>query len=217
MPSDFIHAVKEIRYENGYIQIQMTLKELPEFTGHLAVANEKNIRSTMSYIPSAEHLARCWEEYYRGQVPEDPVSYCAIPSLIDPSLEREGYYTCTIFSHYFPYNIPKGKHREYRDIMADRAIGQMAKYAPNFRDAIIDKTVLTQRYFEKTFGVTGGDFCAGLLYPGHWWDKRPVAGYADYRTPIENLFMCGSACHPGPGITCIPGYNGGAQEVLKTW
>ena len=135
---------RRVKYENGYIQIHMTLKELPEYTGHLAFANANNIRGAMTYIPSAEHLSRCWEQYRKGQIPDDPVSYCAIPTLIDSSLAPEGFYTCTIFSHYFPFDIPKGKHKEYRDIMADRAIGQIAKYAPNFRDAIVDKVVLTQ-------------------------------------------------------------------------
>ena len=86
--------------------------------------------------------------------------------------------------------------------------------ATNFRDAIMDKIVFTQTYFENTFNVTEGDFASGLLHPGQMWDKRPVKGWANYRTPIENLFMCGSACHPGPGVTCVPGYNG-AREVLK--
>jgi phytoene dehydrogenase-like protein len=214
LPSDFTHAVKEIKYENGYIQIQMTLKELPEYTGHLAFANEDNIRSVMAYIPSAEHLSDCWAQYQRGQVPDSPVSYCAIPTLIDSSLAPEGYYTCTIFSHYFPFDIPKGKHKEYRDLMADRAIGQITRFAPNFRDSIVDKVILTQKYFEKTFGVTQGDFASGLIHPEQMWDKRPVSGWANYTTPIEGLYMCGSACHPGPGITCIPGLNG-ANEVLK--
>jgi len=216
LPSDFVHAVKEIEYKNGYIQIHMTLKELPEFTGHLAFANENNIRWLMSYIPSAEHLSHNWEQYRRGQVPDDPVSYCGIPTIMDPTLAPEGSYTCTIFSHYFPYDIPKGKHKEFRDVMADRAIGQIAKYAPNFRDAIMDKVVFTQTYFENTFNVTEGDFASGLLHPGQMWDKRPVRGWANYRTPIKNLFMCGSACHPGPGVTCIPGYNC-SREVLNNW
>ncbi len=216
LPSDFVHAVKDILYKNGYIQIQLTLRELPEFTGHLAFANENNIRWLMAYIPSAEHLSRNWEQYRQGQVPDDPVSYCAIPTIMDPSLAPAGYYTCTVFSHYFPFKIPKGKHKEFRDVMADRSIGQIAKYAPNFRDAIMDKIVFTQTYFENTFNVSGGDFASGLVHPGQMWDKRPVRGWANYRTPIENLYMCGSACHPGPGVTCVPGYNG-ARKVLEGW
>ncbi len=216
LPSDFVHSVKEIEYQNGYIQVHMTLKELPEFTGHVAFANENNIRWIMAYIPSPEHLARCWEQYRQGQVPEEPVAYCAFPSVMDRSLAPQGYHTCTIFSHYFPYDVPRSKHKELSRLMAERAINQIARHAPNFRGAIMDKVVLTQQYFESTFGVTGGDFASGLIHPGQMWDSRPVPGWSGYTTPIKNLFMCGSACHPGPGITCVPGYNG-ARKVLTNW
>lgn len=216
LPSDVVHAVNEIIYKNGYVQIHMTLNELPEFTGHVAFANENNIRWLMCYIPSPEHLSHCWDQYRRGQIPDSPASYCAIPSVMDPSLAPEGKYTCTIYSQYFPTDIPQDKHKEMSNVMAERMIDQIARYAPNFRDSIMDKVVLTQQYFEKTFGITEGDFCHGMLHPGQMWDRRPIKGWSDYKTPIENLYMCGSACHPGPGVTCAPGYNS-AHEVLKNW
>jgi hypothetical protein len=112
LPTEFVQAVKEIEYTNGYIQLHLTLKELPEFTGHLAFANENNIRWLTSYIPSPEHLSRCWEQYRRNQVPDDPVSYCYIPSVMDPSLAPAGYYTCTMFSHYFPAELAPAQHRQ---------------------------------------------------------------------------------------------------------
>jgi phytoene dehydrogenase-like protein len=216
LPSEFAHAVKEIKYTNGYIQLHMTLKELPHFTGQLEFANKDNLGWLLSYIPSAEHLQACWEQYQRNEVPDNPVSYCYFPSIQDPSLAPEGRYTCTIFSHYFPADPPAGKHNEYKELMAERAIEAIAKHAPNFRDAIMDKVVLTQEYFKKTFGATAGDFASGLMHPNQMWDKRPVSGWANHRTPIENLIMCGAACHPGPGVTCRPGYNA-AQEVLRSW
>jgi len=214
LPSDFVHAVKEIEYKNGYIQVHMTLKEMPEFTGHVAFANENNIRWIMAYIPSPEYLSRCWEQYRQGQVPDDPVAYCGFPSVLDPSLAPAGYYTCTLFSQYFPYDTPPGKHKELSRVMAERAIDQIAKYAPNFRSAIMDKVVLTQQYFESTYGATGGDYASGLIHPGQMWNNRPVPGWGGYTTPIKNLYMCGSACHPGPGITCVLGWNS-AHRVLE--
>jgi phytoene dehydrogenase-like protein len=216
LPSAFVHAVKEIQYENGYVQIHLTLREPPEFTGHLAFTNENDLRWLMAYIPSPEHLSRCWEQYRRGRVPDQPVSYCTVPSLIDPSLAPAGYHTCTFFSHYFPYAIPEGRFGEFKNRMADRVIDGMARYAPNLKGAIEKKAILTHRYFENAFGITAGDFCHGLLHPGQFWNQRPVPGWSDYRTPIENLFMCGSACHPGPGVTGIPGLNG-ARAVLAGW
>ncbi|HEX7406333.1 MAG TPA: NAD(P)/FAD-dependent oxidoreductase [Candidatus Binatia bacterium] len=216
LPTEFVQAVKEIEYTNGYIQLHLTLKELPEFTGHLAFANENNIRWLTSYIPSPEHLSRCWEQYRRNQVPDDPVSYCYIPSVMDPSLAPSGYHTCTMFSHYFPAELAPAQHDEMKKVMADRVIGQIAKYAPNFRDAIMDQAILTHEYFGSKFAITAGDFSHGLIHAGQMWHRRPVVGWANYRTPIADLYMCGSACHPGPGITALPGYNS-AREVLKTW
>ena len=216
LPSAFAHAVKEIEYTNGYIQLHLTLSELPEFTGHMAFANENNIRWLTSYIPSPEHLSHCWEQYRRNQVPDDPVSYCYIPSLMDPSLAPPGYYTCTMFSHYFPADLPPAQHDEMKKVMADRVIDQINKRAPNFRRAIVDQAILTHEYFGSKFGITGGDFAHGLLHPGQMWHRRPVPGWGNYRTPITNLYMCGSGCHPGPGITALPGYNS-AREALKAW
>ncbi len=213
LPGDFTSAVKEIDYRNGYIQIHLTLNGLPEFTGHMAFANQGDQRWIMSYIPSPEYLSRCWEQARRGEIPERPVSYYHIPSIIDPTAAPAGYHACTFFSHYFPHQVPPGKLRDWAEVMADRVIAEMARFAPNFPDIIQDRVILTQDYFEKTFGITNGDFCHGLLHPGQMWSRRPVAGWSDYRTPIGNLYMCGSACHPGPGITGIPGYNG-ARRVL---
>jgi phytoene dehydrogenase-like protein len=216
LPCEFVHAVKEIDYTNGYMQIHLTLRELPEYTGHLAFINENNVRWLTSYIPSPEHLSRCWAQYRRNQVPDDPVSYCYIPSVMDPSLAPAGQYTCTLFSHYFPAAGTREQHDEMKKVMAERVIGQIVKVAPNFRQAIMDQAVLTHRYFEDKFGITGGDFAHGLLHPGQMWHRRPVPGWSNYRTPIEGLYMCGSSCHPGPGVTGMPGYNS-AGEVLKTW
>jgi phytoene dehydrogenase-like protein len=214
LPSDFVHAVKEIEYKNGYIQVHMTLKEMPEFTGHVAFANENNVRWIMAYIPSAEHLARCYEQARQGQVPDEPVAYCGFPSVLDPSLAPQGYYTATLFSHYAPFGAPPKEQKELSRLMAERAIDQIARYAPNFRASIMDKVVLTQHYFESTYGATGGDFASGLIHPGQMWNNRPVPGWGGYTTPIGGLYMCGSACHPGPGITCVPGWNS-AHRVLK--
>jgi phytoene dehydrogenase-like protein len=214
LPTEFVHRVKEIKYVNGYVQLHLTLREPPEFTGHMAFANENNIRALTAYIPSAEHLSNCWAQAQRGEVSDDPAVYCGVPSLLDPSLAPEGQHTCTMMVHYFPSSIPENKRKEYRDLMADRMIDRMNKHAPNFRDSIMDKAALTQYWFENTFGVTGGDFCSGLIEPQQMWDKRPVRGWANYRTPVDSLYLCGQAVHPGVGVTCIPGYNS-AREVLK--
>jgi phytoene dehydrogenase-like protein len=214
LPTDFVNSVEDIEYTNGYIQLHLTLKRLPTFTKHMEFVNGKDESWLIAYIKSAEQLHRCWKQYEAGEVPDDPAVYCYFPSQLDPSLAPEGYHTCTIFSHYFPADIPQGKHNEMKQLMVDRVIGQIEKVVPDFRDLIMDQVVFTQQYFEKTFAATAGDFCQGLLKPGQFFGDRPVAGWGNYETPLENLYMAGAACHPGPGVTCLPGLNG-AKVVMQ--
>jgi phytoene dehydrogenase-like protein len=217
LPLDFARSIDEIDYTNGYVQLHLVLSELPTFTGHLAFTNENDIRWLMARIPSPDHLARCWEQYRRDEVPDDPVAYCTIPSVVDPSLASGGQHACTIFSHYFPAGGTHAEHAERKRIMADRVIDVIDRHAPGFRASIVKKAVLTHRYFESRFGITGGDFAHGLLHPGQMWDRRPVPGWSGYRTPVDGLYLCGSACHPGPGVTCMPGRNAAqiAAEDLR--
>ncbi len=216
LPGDFCNSIQEIDTRDGYVQIHLTLNGLPKFTGHMSFLNGKEEAWLVACIKSPEHMQRCWEEYSKNIIPTDPPSYCYFPSMLDSSLAPEGSHTCTLFSHYFPHDIPAGKHNEWKEIMANRVIDQIVKVAPNFRDLIVDKVVLTQEYFAKTFGATDGDFCHGLVHPGQMFGDRPVPGWANYQTPLENLFQCGAGCHPGPGVTCIPGYNG-AKVVMEKW
>ena len=214
LPTDFVSAIEDIEYTNGYLQLHLTLKRLPTFTKQLEFVNGTVQSWLVAYIKSPEQLHRCWQQYRNDEIPDDPAVYCYFPSQLDPSLAPEGYHTCTMFSHYFPANIPQGEHNRMKDEMADRMIGQIEKVVPDFRDLIIDRVVFTQQYFEKTFGATAGDFAHGLLHPGQMFGDRPVPGWANHQTPLANLFMAGAACHPGPGVTCLPGLYG-ARSVME--
>ena len=100
--------------------------------------------------------------------------------------------------------------------MADRLIDKVNRYAPKLRNAIMDKVAFTPLHFEGMYCITAGDYTHGLLIPGQMFDFTPVVGRSGYRTRLENLYLCGSGCHPGPGVTAVPGYNA-AREVLKNW
>jgi phytoene dehydrogenase-like protein len=196
------------------VQLHLTLKRLPTFTKQLAFVNGTEQSWLVAYIKSPEQLHRAWKQYRAGEVVDDPAVYCYFPSQLDRSLAPEGFHTCTMFSHYFPADIPAGKHNEMKEQMVERMLGQIEKVVPDFRDLIMDQVVFTQQYFEKTFGATEGDFSLGLLHPGQMFGDRPVPGWANHETPLPNLFMAGAACHPGPGVTCLPGLNG-ARVVLE--
>ena len=216
LPSDFSGMIKRIKYNNPYLEIHVTLKELPEFVGELAFANDNDIRWCMSYIPSIDNLEKCYDACKWGRVPEEPYSAYYIPSLLDESFAPPGYHSATFFSQFFPVNAHREQHKQLKEEMADKVIDQMNRFAPNLKDAIVDKVVFTPLHYEKMFGITGGDYSHGLMQPDQLLDTRPVMGWSEYRTPVKDLYLCGSACHPGPGVTAVPGYNS-AREVLKNW
>jgi phytoene dehydrogenase-like protein len=216
LPTDFSNAVDDIEYANGYVQVHMTIKRLPTFTKQLAFVNGTVQSWLVAYIKSPEQLHHAWQQSRAGHVADDPAVYCYFPSQLDSSLSPDdGTHTCTMFSHYFPTDIPAGKHNEMKNLMVERMITQMEKVIPDFRDLIMDQVVFTQQYFEKAFNATEGDFSMGLLHPGQMFGDRPVPGWdGGHETPLENLYMAGGACHPGPGVTCLPGLNG-ARVVME--
>ena len=217
LPGDFMNSVDDIEYVNGYIQVHTTIKQLPTFTNQLEFVNGTQQSWLVAYIKGPEHLHNAWQQAQAGQVADDPAVYTYFPSQLDPSLAPgDGTHTCTMFSHYFPTDVPPEKRNEMKNLMVERMIGVMEKVIPDFRDLMMDnRAVFTQRYFKSAFNATEGDFSLGLLHPGQMFGDRPVPGWdGGHETPLQNLYMAGGACHPGPGVTCIPGLNG-AKVVLE--
>jgi len=216
LSSDFAHVVKGIDYRCPYLNILLTLKELPKFAGDLAFLNDLKVPSFF-IVDSPEHVVQGWEACKRGRIPQDPHASVRITSVYDNNVAPPGYHTANIFSSHFPITTPKEQQGRLKDEMAERIIDKLNKYAPNFRDAIIDKAVFAPMHYESMFGWTNGDYMHGALHLEQMLNFRPVVGWSPgYKTPVENLYLCGSACHPGPGVSFIPGYNS-AHEVLKNW
>jgi phytoene dehydrogenase-like protein len=87
-------------------------------------------------------------------------------------------------------------------------------YAPGFAKSVIARQINSPLDLERTFGLIGGDIFHGALSLDQLFAARPMLGYADYRSPLAGLYMCGSGTHPGGGVTGAPGHNA-AQAVLK--
>jgi phytoene dehydrogenase-like protein len=218
LPADYVAAVEEIEYTNGYIQIHLTLSDLPTFSGHMEFVNGTPQSYLMAYIKSPEQLHEAWKAYQDNRVSDDPAVYFYFPTQLDPQLAPEGKHTCTLFAHYFPANPPHGEFKAMKNEATENMLNVVEKVAPGFRDLIIDKATFTQHYFERNFGATQGDFAQGLLHPDQMFGDRPVANWSreeksSYETPLANLFMAGGGCAPGPGVTCLPGMYG-AKIVL---
>jgi len=136
--------------------------------------------------------------------------------LTDPSVAPPGKHVLSCFVQYAPYKLAEGNWDEQSEAFCNNVIDTIAEYAPNIKDIIVDKQVLTPLDLEREFGLTQGNIFQGELSLEQLFFLRPVAGWAYYRTPIDNLYMCGSSTHPGGGIM---GANGrlASQVILKNW
>jgi phytoene dehydrogenase-like protein len=121
----------------------------------------------------------------------------------------------SMFTQYFPYRLAPGLSvAEEREKYADRCFDLMNEYAPNFKRSVIARQVLTPVDLEERFGLTGGNIMQGVMSLSSLSFMRPVPGYADYRTPVRNLYLCGAATHPGGGVMGACGFNA-AREIIR--
>ncbi|MBZ0189316.1 MAG: hypothetical protein K8F91_23935, partial [Candidatus Obscuribacterales bacterium] len=103
---------------------------------------------------------------------------------------------------------------ELKNKFADRCIDLLAEYAPNIKDIIIHRQAISAYDMETEYGMTGGSLFHGDMGLDQLFFMRPVPGWARYRTPVDNLYLCGSGTHPGGGVMGGPGFNA-AREILK--
>jgi phytoene dehydrogenase-like protein len=121
----------------------------------------------------------------------------------------------SMFTQYFPYKLADGLSlEEEKEKYADRCFAMMERFAPNFRRAVIHRQVLSPVDLERRFGLTGGNIMQGVMSLSSLSFMRPVPGYADYRTPVRGLYLCGAATHPGGGVMGACGYNA-AREIRR--
>jgi phytoene dehydrogenase-like protein len=159
-------------------------------------------------------MERAYDDAKYGRFSRRPYIDCVIPSLTDPSLAPPGKHVMSCFVQYAPYHLKEGTWDDVRDDFGETVIDTLAEHAPNIRDRIIHQQVVTPLDLERTFGLSEGNIFQGELSIEQLFFLRPAPGWAQYKTPIQNLYMCGSAAHPGGGIMGAPGYNA-AIKILK--
>jgi phytoene dehydrogenase-like protein len=216
LPDDFMHAVDHLDYASGSCKINLALSELPQFTclpGH-GVGPQHH--GTIHICPDRTYIERAYDRAKYGYVSDDPVIEATIPSALDDSLAPPGRHVMSMFTQFFPYTLAAdaGTLEENKRRYAERCIDIMTGYAPNFRRSVLHYEVLSPRDLEATFGLTGGNIMQGAMTPSSLFFMRPLAGYADYRTPVPGLYLCGAATHPGGGVMGACGYNA-AREILS--
>jgi phytoene dehydrogenase-like protein len=209
---DFVKKLQDYRTPGTVAKINLALSGLPKFTALNGDVTALHGRIQIGY--EIDYLERAFDESKYGNFSRQPYLEATIPSLTDPSLAPEGKHVMSIYMQYAPYKLRAGDWDNQRTALGETVVKTLAQYAPNLPELILRHQIITPKDLESTYGLTGGHIFHGELSLDQFFTMRPLLDWARYRTPITNLYLCGSGTHPGAGLTGGSGANA-AKEILK--
>jgi phytoene dehydrogenase-like protein len=213
LSDEFLEEINRYKFRGSSGKVNLALDALPNFK--CMPGPGAHLRGAISISPSVEYMERAYDDAKYGNFSRRPYIDMVIPTLTDPSVAPPGKHIMSCFVQYAPYKLRPGLDWDsQKEAFGDNVINTIAEYAPNIKDIILHRQVVTPLDLEREWGLSEGNIFQGELSLEQLFFLRPVPGWAQYRTPIKNLYMCGSATHPGGGIM---GANGrlAALEILK--
>jgi phytoene dehydrogenase-like protein len=211
----FEDEVRRFKFRGSSGKVNLAVDRLPDFTCLPGVG--EHLRGAISFSPSIDEMEAAYDDAKYGQFSRKPYIDMIIPTLVDPTMAPPGKHVISCFVQYAPYKLAPelGTWDDQRGAFGDAVIDRIAEFAPNIRDVILYRNVQTPLDIERTTGLSEGNIFQGELSLEQLFFNRPVPGHARFRTPVRDLWLCGSATHPGGGIM---GANGriAALEVLRS-
>jgi len=212
---EFLRRIRGWKCGSATFRMNVALRELPDFRclqGTVAAAHHQ---SGIIMAPSLAYMEQAYFDARTYGCSRAPVVEMLIPSTVDDTLAPPGQHVASLFCQHFSPELPnKLSWDDIREEAADHVIDTVTRHAPNFKDAVIARKILSPLDLERDFGLVGGDIFHGALTLDQLWTARPVLGYADYRSPVKRLYLCGAGAHPGGGVTGLPGRNA-AREIIR--
>jgi len=202
---EFNRAVRNIRYNGAVARVNLALRDLPGFTG----VTEAALRGTLTIAPTLAQIEKAFDAAKYGGMSDWPYIEACIPTLADPRLAPAGRHVLSVWLQYAPYRGNLDPQR-----VAELAIERLSEFAPDLRSLVQHTQVVTPRDFEERFQLSEGHLYGGDMTLSQAFFLRPLPGFAQYRTPIEQLYLCGAATHPGGGVSGLGGRNL-ASELLS--
>ena len=215
LPGDFLDEIRRYKFRGSSAKVNLALDALPDF--RCLPGPGSHLRGAISISPTVEYMERAYDDAKYGRYSRKPYLDVVIPSLTDPSVAPPGKHVMSCFVQYAPYELREGTWDEQRDAFGDSVIDTLAEYAPNLKNIVLHRQVVTPLDLEREWGLSEGNIFQGELALQQLFFLRPVPGWAQYRTPIRNLYMCGSATHPGGGIMGAPGRNAALAILRGRW
>jgi phytoene dehydrogenase-like protein len=191
------------------LKLNLALGELPNFTCRPGTDPQPHHHATIHVAPSIDYLQRACDDARTGGESEEPLIECFLQTPTDASLAPPGKHILAIFAQYFPYDRHDGWSARKRESAAGKIVEILARYAPNIPGAIEHRQILAPPDLESRFGLVGGHIFHGELLPGQIYEDRFAT-----RTPVRNLYLCGSGAHPGGCVSGFPGRRA-AHAILR--
>ena len=207
---DFVMSVKSIRSRGVSAKVNFALNGYPKWKA----LNGEFTPVVTTIAPNMNYLERAFDDAKYGEYSRAPFLEISVPTVVDSSLAPEGKHVMSVYCLFAPYHLKNGDWNAMRELFGDVVVQTIENYAPGFSDLILHRQVITPLDLERIYGLTEGHVHHSELSLDQIFFMRPVPGYSDHRTPIENLYMCGAATHPGGGVTGIPGTLA-AQTILS--
>jgi phytoene dehydrogenase-like protein len=209
----FTKRLQNYRMNGTVAKVNLALSGLPSFTA--LNGNQEALTGRIQIGPEIDYLERAFDESKYGDFSRAPYLEVAIPTLTDPSLAPEGRHVMSIYMQYAPYRLRDSTWDDQRIALGDTVVKTLAQYAPDLPSKILSHQIITPADLEEQYGLTGGHIFHGDLALDQIFTMRPMLDWARYRTPIDNLYLCGSGTHPGTGLTGGSGANA-AREIIKS-
>jgi phytoene dehydrogenase-like protein len=214
LPDEFLADVARYKFRGSSAKVNLALDALPDFT--CLPGPGAHLRGAISISPGVDYMERAYDEAKYGRFSRRPYIDIVIPSITDPTVAPPGKHVMSCFVQYAPYHLAEGTWDDQREAFGDTVVNTIAAYAPNLPGIIRGRQVVTPLDLEREWGLSEGNIFQGELTLEQLFFLRPVPGWAQYRTPIRNLYMCGSATHPGGGIMGAPGRNAAHVMLSKS-
>jgi phytoene dehydrogenase-like protein len=215
VPVEFNRRMKRYRCASGSFRMNVALSALPDFSCLPGTEPALHHKSGIIMAPSLPYMDKAYADAMELGYSRQPIVEMLIPSTVDDTLAPAGAHVASLFCQHTNPELPDGRSwADEEDIFARHIIDFVDSYAPNFKDSLIAYEALSPLTLENRFGLTGGDIMHGAMGLDQIFSARPMVGYADYRTPLKGLYLCGAGAHPGGGVSGAPGHNA-AREILR--
>ncbi|MBV9607267.1 MAG: NAD(P)/FAD-dependent oxidoreductase [Solirubrobacterales bacterium] len=214
LDDEFLGAVRAIDQRGSMARIHLLIDQLPAYLPFDGPAEGPQHHGHQLLGASVDNFERAWEAQRRGRLVDQPVIEAIIQSTTDPTLASPGQHTLTLGVQQLPFELDGTTWDEAKEAWADGVVDELCAYAPNLKDHILDRRVITPMDLERDYMITAGNIFHAAMGFDQLFGARPLASLASYRTPIQGYYLCGAGTHPGGGVMGASGHNA-ARAVLS--